>query len=647
MEINKLYTFLILFSTLNFSISSPAQEDKVIGGGIPSTNELSKKYPDKTFYSISSNERYTYKYKSSENTVSAYMYAEETVLCLKELDNVYIKKVWYDDESYAYDAHNYNYKGRRYPCKIWREKYKTAGIFYDDYMVMYIPLDFDSIGDKRTYEYTKEFYDVKYFTSAYFHSAYNTRRKSIEFEIPKWLELDLIEVNFENFDIQKSETTDKKGNKTITYTLNDIQAIKNEKLVSSYALSLPHILVLHKSQSADGKPQVLFNSTHDLYNWYSPLVKEIGNKSDTLQDLVQSLVKTSTSDEEKIENIFYWIQDNIRYLAYEEGIMGFKPASVQKVYHERYGDCKGMANLTCEMLKLAGFDARLTWIGTRSKPYSYDIPSLIVDNHMITTLYYNGETYFLDATENGIALGDYAHRIQGQDVLIENSESYIIDTVPEFDCTHNTREEILNLELVDDKLIGTGTSKYKGEEKNILFNLVANTPALDIEDGLMETISNSDKNISVSNITTSDLKNRNIPITLEYNIALSNQATFLSKEIYLNTDFEKTFAHYDVDSTRINDLDFHYKVDINKLTTIKIPTSYSVDYLPEPINFETDEYKFLLKFEYEKDKSSILYTKRICIKKGSVKAKNIATWNESIASLNQFYNNQIIIKMNK
>lgn len=647
MEINKLCTFLILFSILSFSVGSLAQKDKAVEGDIPSAHVLSEKYPDKTFYSISSNERYAYKYKSSENTVSAFMYAQETVMCLKELDNLYVKKVLYDDESYAYNAHNYNYKGKRYPCKTSHEKYKTAGIFYDDYMVMYIPLDFDSIGDKRTYEYTKEYYDVKYFTSAYFHSAYNTGRKSIEFEVPKWLELELIEVNFENFEILKTETTDKKGNTTITYTLDDIQAIKNEKLVSNYAVSLPHILVVHKKQSAGGESHLLFNNTDDLYKWYNGLENEIGNKPDTLQDLVQSLVKTSTSEKEKIENIFYWVQDNIRYLAYEEGIMGFKPSPVQKVYHERYGDCKGMANLTCEMLKLAGFDARLTWIGTRSKPYNYDIPSLIVDNHMITTLYHNGETYFLDATEKGIALGDYAHRIQGQDVLIQNGETYTIDTVPEFDCTHNTREEILNLELVDDKLTGTGTSKYKGEAKNLLFNLVANTPALDIEDGLMEQISNSDKNISVSNITTSDLKNRNIPIAIAYNISLSNQTTSLSDEIYLNTDFEKTFAHYDVDSTRINDLDFHYKVDVNKSTTIKIPTSYSIAYLPDPIHFETDEYQFILKFEYDKDNSNIRYTKRLCIKKGLIKAKNIAIWNESIALLNQFYNNQIILKKNK
>ena len=62
--------------------------------------------------------------------------------------------------------------------------------------------------------------------------------------------------------------------------------------------------------------------------------------------------------------MFYWVQDNIRYIAFENGIMGFKPDAAQNVLNKKYGDCKGKANLLKEMLKLAGYDARLTWIGT-------------------------------------------------------------------------------------------------------------------------------------------------------------------------------------------------------------------------------------------------------------------------------------------
>ena len=512
---------------------------------------------------------------------------------------------------------------------------------------MSIYLDFDGIGDKRTYEFVKEYYDVKYLTAAYFHSAINTGCKTIVFEVPGWLELELVEVNFGNFDIHKSKSTNKKGHTVITYSLNDVRAIKTEKLVSGYAQSLPHILLVHKNHKANGKGETLFSSTHDLYNWYRGLVKDIGNKSDTLQSLVDSLTVSANSDKEKIEHIFYWVQDHIRYLAYEDGIMGFVPESVQKVYHNRYGDCKGMANLTCEMLKLAGFDARLSWIGTRSKPYNYEIPSLIVDNHMIATLYHANNTYFLDATEKGIAVGDYAHRIQGQDVLIENGNSFIVDTVPEFDKEHNTREMVLDLVLVDDRLEGVGKTTYRGEEKNGLFYLAENTPLLELENSMIETISHADKNIDVSQIQYSGLNKRMEPVLIEYRIVVKNQTTKLSNETYLNADFDRIFANHNVETSRITDLDFHYKVDLDRVCNIKLPAGYSVSYVPDAINEETDEYRFFLNYEYDNSKNTIRYTKRISIKKGTVEAKNIPDWNECISALNQFYNNQIIITKTK
>ena len=76
------------------------------------------------------------------------------------------------------------------------------------------------------------------------------------------------------------------------------------------------------------------------------------------------------------------------------------------------------------MLTIAGFDARLTWIGTSDLPYAYSLPSLVVDNHMICTVILNGKKYFLDGMEEYIALSDYAQRIQGKQVLIEDTKPH-------------------------------------------------------------------------------------------------------------------------------------------------------------------------------------------------------------------------------
>src|SRR5690606_29442469 len=108
---------------------------------------------------------------------------------------------------------------------------------------------------------------------------------------------------------------------------------------------------------------------------------------------VLKLTESAKTSEEKIKSIYYWVQDNIKYIAFEDGISGFRPDAAQNVLVNRYGDCKGMANLTKEMLKVAGFDARLAWIGTNRIPYTYELPSLAVDNHMICVVYAEGREF--------------------------------------------------------------------------------------------------------------------------------------------------------------------------------------------------------------------------------------------------------------
>jgi hypothetical protein len=72
------------------------------------------------------------------------------------------------------------------------------------------------------------------------------------------------------------------------------------------------------------------------------------NDTKSLQTILNQLVAGKSSDEEKVKSIYYWVQDNIRYIAFEEVIAGFKPEAAQTVFSNKYGDCKGMANLTKE-----------------------------------------------------------------------------------------------------------------------------------------------------------------------------------------------------------------------------------------------------------------------------------------------------------
>ena len=141
--------------------------------------------------------------------------------------------------------------------------------------------------------------------------------------------------------------------------------MKNERSAPGPTYYVPHILVLSKSAEVKGNNHVYFKTVKEQYDWYKSLVDQTGNDEKMIKEKTEELVSGLKTDEEKVKKIFQWVQDNIRYIAFENGIAGFRPEKAQEVLRKKYGDCKGMANLLMVMLHSINLDARRCWIGTK------------------------------------------------------------------------------------------------------------------------------------------------------------------------------------------------------------------------------------------------------------------------------------------
>jgi len=342
-----------------------------------------------------------------------------------------------------------------------------------------------------------------------------------------------------------------------------------------------------------------------------------------------------------VESIFYWVQDNIRYIAFENGIMGFKPDAAQNVFKNKYGDCKGKANLLKTMLTIAGFDARLTWIGTSDLPYDYSLPSLAVDNHMICTVILNGKHYFLDGTEEFIALNDYAQRIQGKQVLIEDGQRHILDRIPEFTAERNKEIRINKMTVTDNTITGSATNEYNGESKISVQSAYASIRNDKKSESLSSFVRSGNSNIEVSNITNSDFSDRQKPLQLKYDFKANNQVTKTGNELYIVMDWDKDFADLDIPADRKNDYEFDQKYYLTEQSELSIPAGYKVDYVPAAFKKSSPGYSFEGTF-LNKGKT-ILYTKTIVINKPILKKSDFESWNSFIADINKFYNDQVVL----
>lgn len=577
--------------------------------------------------------------KPGEGNVKANVLNELTLVPVKDFIK-YQDGLFYNDEVSVDNVKAINTKGKEMLVAKLCGSYQDDDIFHSDSKLCSIQFPLEEKGKGITYRYENNYRDIKYLTSFYINHHLPVVERVIEFNIPSWLEIDLREFNFKNAVIEKKSVRENDITK-ITFTIKNAAAFQREPSSPNHALSYPHIICVNKAYTQNGQRKVLFESVKDLYGWYSKVCEDIGNNPSELKERVTALTAGKKTDIAKIESIFYWVQDNIRYIAFEDGIMGFKPDAAQNVLKKKYGDCKGKANLLKEMLKLAGYDARLTWIGTSDLPYDYTLPSLAVDNHMICTVILNGKKYFLDGTEYFIALNDYAQRIQGKQVLIEDGKNYIIDRIPDFSAERNKVKKVTTLTFDSDALKGNTSVEYNGESKTLLQGIYTSIRNEDKKDVLSGFLRHGDDNVVIGNVNPPDFNDRQKPITVSYDFKANNQVTRAGKELYVVMDWDKDFSALEFDEDRKNDYEFNYKYNYNIQTELLIPDGYKVDFLPQAVKKTNPHYSF--EGSYVNKGKSIVYTKTITVNKPILLKSEFSGWNTFVKELNDFYNNQVVL----
>lgn len=547
----------------------------------------------------------------------------------------------YDNESSIEKLKLINNKGRSQSWDLSDEAYSSESIFHNDYRIKYGTLVFPLQGTQKIIEEEKHYDDIKYFTSHYFTDSFRVLEGQVVFNIPDWLDIDLKEYNFQNYEILKSDESFDNGT-SIVFNVSNIKAGKQEYAMQGNSFIYPHLLLLPKSFTAkDGSQKTLFKETGDLYKWYSKLVQEVKVDPLEIKKTVEDLVTGLSTDEEKVKAIYYWVQDNIKYIAFEDGIAGFKPDAPQNVFMKRYGDCKGMAILLKTMLKEAGYDARLTWIGTDNIAYDYSTPSLSVDNHMITSIMMDGKTIFIDGTEKFNKFGTFASRIQGKQALIEDGDDYILAKVPVSEAANNLESYEADFKIEGDDIVGTMKKTYTGEQvSQFLYNFTG-LPTDQRMDVLKNVLKDRNDNVKIENTSTFDYMDRDQDIHINYDFKIKGAVSNFDDTYYLELDPVKYLSNFQFEDERENNYQFTYKRQETKKIKLELPDSYKVDNIPEKVVIDNDFLK--ANMEYAVENNQLVYTSKIIIKKRLIPNESFDEWNESIKKLKSFYDEQIVL----
>lgn len=554
------------------------------------------------------------------------------------------------------NAKNFTFKinDKKVDLKKNKEKSSNRDYFKTDSRYLVYDMDLPIRGTRVNARYYENCRDAKFNSQIYILEDHYTEKKIIKISKPDWLDFEIIEKNFEGLDYKKEEveetdkssdddddeesSTKKKKSKYIVYTFKNLRAYQSYKGGRGPSYNQPLLYIHYKSVGTEGNKKSIFNSTDDMYRWYRLVTGTLQNDTAKFASLTKDLVKNAKTDEEKVRTIFYWMQDNIHYLAFEDGIAGFRPDECSNVFSKKFGDCKGMANLTKNMLKVLGFDARMVWIGTRHLNFSYDIPGLPVDNHAICAVKLNNKFVFLDATETYCAMGDYANRIQGRRCIVENGASYSVERIPEFGPEHNEEFTQESVTLNGHKLMVEGHKKFKGESKlDFLrsYNLIKSQKK---DEFLFNYLTKERVAINAKNIVSSDLTNRDIDPDIKYQLEVDNHAFSFGNKKYVNLEWDNYFSGFHFDSIRKVDYDFGFKVNVRKQVTL-ILGAEKANTLPAPIDIDNEYYQFKLNIKLVGN--TLVYTCLLITKQDYIPVSMFKTFNADSKRIGEFYNTYI------
>jgi transglutaminase-like putative cysteine protease len=143
-----------------------------------------------------------------------------------------------------------------------------------------------------------------------------------------------------------------------------------------------------------------YASWNEVVNWglrINPLQTIFTNE---LAETIAKLKKTFGHDKEKyFRSAVTLVQDEVRYMGVETGQYSHKANSPDKVFKQRYGDCKDKSLLLASILNADGIEAHLVLLNTdlQDKIENF-IPSPVLFNHAVVMAIVNGNHVWIDAT---------------------------------------------------------------------------------------------------------------------------------------------------------------------------------------------------------------------------------------------------------
>lgn len=524
---------------------------------------------------------------------------------------------------------------------------KSENIFFDDNQVSVV--SFSGLV-KNAYTETKYSIDhteLAFLPIFYFQSYLPTVANEFQITVPKSVHIKTI---LKDIDPSMVTTSVEEHKNSVTYTWSTkaIGRYKEYSNAPSSPAGLPRIIPYITDYSLPGTNEKteLISDTKSLYKFLYRYIAAVNQKEDAaIQQKVKELTNKCTDNWCKAAAIYSWVQEHIKYVAFEDSLGGFIPREAADIYQRKFGDCKDMSSLLVSMFRAAGLEAYFTWIGTRDKPYFYsEVPLPLVSNHMICAWKHEGKWVFVDGTHSTIKLGVPPYSLQGKEAFIAiNEKQFEIIKVPEIAAENNTSIDSTWLSIgTQNELEGKVKICYSGYPSWSM-KMVMRYSNENEQDKTIKSISTRGSNKYIQK--SSSYENIGEEICFNASFGIKDYVQKSGNELFINLNLLRYNSDEKVAEWQQRNLPIEnkYKALTKQVVCLDIPKGFVVAYLP-PDATHSIQNLWSYSIKYKVVGNQIICTKEYNEPMLYIQPKMFEQQNQLVEELNNHYKESIILK---
>ena len=253
----------------------------------------------------------------------------------------------------------------------------------------------------------------------------------------------------QNTTAQVTESTQSDGRIRYEAHMDDLPAIASEPYSPPAMEILPHILWAPGQFEFHGVAGDM-SSWQGLGAWNQSLRTGRLELTPEFKAQLHAMTDTCSSDRSKVDVIYHYLAQTTRYVSIQLGIGGWQPFPATEVCRTGFGDCKGLTNYLCAMMREVGLPANYVVIRNGKRRLVTEFPSNQF-NHAIAQVPLPGDTLWLECTASAHMPLGYVHEdIAGNKALLIDDDGGHLVTLPAYTPEQNVSYSTAHVSLQAD-----------------------------------------------------------------------------------------------------------------------------------------------------------------------------------------------------